>query len=78
MRDLGRYVGAFQIAGFGPCLCATLAILAFCFLCMLQPSTDLCAYTDGGLTAHERGAGPVRIATRRHGRQGRQDINMAT
>lgn len=67
MRDLGRYVGAFQIAGFGPCLCATPAFLAFCFLCMLQPSTDLCAYTARGLTAHERGAGPVRIASRRQG-----------
>lgn len=48
MRDLGRYVGAFQIAGFGPCLCATFALLLFCFLCMLQPSTDLCAYTARG------------------------------
>lgn len=48
MRDLGRYVGAFQIAGFGPCLCATLAFFAFCFSCMLQPSTDLCAYTARG------------------------------
>lgn len=60
MRDLGRYVGAFQIAGFGPWLVQRRALLFVSRACCRHQLT--CALMD----ARGRGAGR-RVEIRRQG-----------